>query len=317
MKLIILSSNQIAGNRLYSSDCTNSFGSDSTNSFSFYTGLRSVLKNSANRATRDQLKHNKNVAFRSPIESAREASFDESTSTLVDGSSAESRELSFLACQLENAKLMQEDFNESSQNALRRNATQLKRQHFHVLRTLRNLAMQKTEVDSVKTLTRSQSLGDLTSAFTGLNAQKVNYNETETLAGKPPHVPKIFDPRFENITSDDSDSNNDTTLANEICLTHRANSFPAPTPKLQVCNTSVRHSRGYNPILNRELTRKHNEMNWKRRHLFQKAQLSPNLSLLRGDHGNLGLTVVGTKNGVDIASSYFDELSYRYRRKSR
>ncbi len=77
-----------------------------TSSASFMSNIRGVLKDTSRSRADDVTYKNKTVAFRSPIQSAREASFDESMSTLIDGSSAESRELSFLACQLENANML-------------------------------------------------------------------------------------------------------------------------------------------------------------------------------------------------------------------
>ena len=64
-------------------------------SFSFSTGLRGVLKDSA-RCRDEDVRSMKSVAFRSPIQSAREASYDESMSTLIEGSSGDLRDFKYL-----------------------------------------------------------------------------------------------------------------------------------------------------------------------------------------------------------------------------
>ena len=291
--------------RKASFSCDYSCGNDSISSFSFMNGLRGVLKDTT-RNFPDPARLIKNVAFRSPIESAREASFDESMSTLIDGSSAESRELSFLACQLENANLMHDvrDSQQSVHSGIRRNATQLKRQHYRVLKTLRNLAMQKCEPNSRLCNNRSQSVGDLSTFSSADSGYGSNNGETvdenDYMNCDRPFVPKIFDPTYENL-SDNSTILSNFSVEGQSCSTSRRPVNFAPAIEKAKCV-----ARFMNPALNRELTRKHNEMNWRRRQIIQKKESSvvPSCKgLTSTGQGNLGLTIVGLSHKDNILSS--------------
>ena len=286
--------------------------SNDTKSFSFISGLRSVLKDGTKNC-QDSTRCIKNVVFRSPIESAREASFDESMSTLIDGSSAESRELSFLACQLENANLIQEEEQQNLRRSIRRNTNQLKRQNYQVLRTLRNLAMQR---DNSRNVQRSNSVGDLT-CLTSKSESESSFGDSFTITGcndfanqnsqsnSYPFVPKIFETGFENL--EDNSSLMNVSLNGQNCSTNRLISGDLGSIPTYETTENSNSSFVDSTNLNRVLTRQHNEMNWKRRQFFDVRSRSrfeaAQTKSHQNDSANLGLTIVGLNHRGDMAQN--------------